>query len=199
MLVVHHSDSMEALSTLNTHGRPIILIGLMGCGKTTVGKELSKQTGMPLLDMDMVIEEQIGKPIADIFRDEGEAHFRALETALLRYLETDAGAAFCKNSIISTGGGVVMRPENREILRRLGFTVWLSVDVDILISRTSRNNNRPLLRQPNREEILTNLLALRGPLYQETAHLTLDSSDLDIPAVVRAVHLAAQDYFSTVD
>lgn len=188
---------MEAAeSSLNTQGRPIILIGLMGCGKTTVGKELSKQTGMPLLDMDSVIEEQIGKPIADIFRDEGEAHFRALETALLRYLESEEGCHFCRNSIISTGGGVVIRPENREILRRLGFTVWLSVDVNILISRTMRNNNRPLLRRPDREEVLNLLLEQRSPMYEETAHLKLDSSHLDIPAVVQEVYNAAKSYFS---
>ncbi len=187
---------MPAESELNTQGRPIILIGLMGCGKTTVGKELSKLTGMPLLDMDSVIEEQIGKPIADIFRDEGEAHFRALETALLRYLESDEGSAVCCNSIISTGGGVVLRPENREILRRLGFTVWLSVDVDILISRTMRNNNRPLLRRPDREEVLNQLLTQRSPMYAETAHLKLDSSELDIPSVVREVYKAACAFFS---
>lgn len=185
-----------AEAVLNTQGRPIILIGLMGCGKTTVGKELSKKTGMPLLDMDSVIEEQIGKPIADIFRDEGEAHFRALETALLRYLESEEGSLFCRNSIISTGGGVVIREENREILRRLGFTVWLSVDVNILISRTMRNNNRPLLRRPDREEVLNQLLEQRSPLYEETAHLKLDSSHLDIPAVVREVHKAACSFFS---
>ncbi len=168
----------------------------MGCGKTTVGKELSKQTGMPLLDMDSVIEEQIGKPISTIFQEDGEARFRALETALLRYLESEDGAGVCRNSIISTGGGVVLRPENREILRRLGYTVWLSVDVDVLISRTSRNNNRPLLRKPNREEILHQLLAQRAPLYAETAHLTLESSDLDVHAVVQAVYQAAQQHFA---
>lgn len=192
----HDCLIMASEPKLNTQGCPIILIGLMGCGKTTVGKELSKQTGMPLLDMDSVIEEQIGKPIADIFRDEGEAHFRALETALLRYLESEEGSNVCRNSIISTGGGVVLRPENREILRRLGFTVWLSVEVDVLINRTMRNNNRPLLRRPDREEVLNQLLIQRSPMYAETAHLKLDSSDLDIPAVVRAVYKAAQEFFS---
>lgn len=186
---------MTTDAAINTHGMPIILIGLMGCGKTTVGKELSKQTGMPLLDMDAVIEEQIGKPVADIFRDEGEAHFRALETALLRYLESEEGRHICRNSIISTGGGVVVRPENRDILRRLGFTVWLSVDVDILISRTQRNNNRPLLRRPDREEVLAQLLEQRSPMYAETAHLILDSSTLDIPSVVDAVYTAAKRFF----
>ncbi|MBQ1961103.1 MAG: hypothetical protein II349_06240, partial [Akkermansia sp.] len=78
----------------------------------------------------------------------------------------------------------------------LGFTVWLSVDVNILISRTMRNNNRPLLRRPDREEVLTQLLAQRSPMYAETAHLKLDSSDLDIPGVVREVHKAARAFFS---
>lgn len=188
---------MATETTLDSQGRPIILIGLMGCGKTTVGKELSKETGMPLLDMDMVIEEQIGKPIADIFRDEGEAHFRALETALLRYLESEEGFSICRNSIISTGGGVVLRPENREILHRLGFAVWLSVDVEILLNRTARNNNRPLLRRPDRKEVLHQLLALRSPMYAETAHLKLDTSTMDVPSVVRAVHQAACRYFSS--
>lgn len=82
---------MSYCRPIDTHGRPIILVGMMGSGKTTVGKELSKLTGLPLLDMDSVIEEQIGKSIADIFREDGESRFRALETALLRYLEDSPG------------------------------------------------------------------------------------------------------------
>ncbi len=166
-----------------TGDRSIILIGLMGCGKTTVGRELSKLLGMPFLDMDAVIEEQIGKSISAIFRDEGEAHFRTLETVLLRYLLNEKA---CESGapIISTGGGVVLREENRAILRRLGFCVWLDVEVPTLIARTSRNNNRPLLAAPNRREILEKLSAQRNPLYAETAHLHLDSTRMDINAVV---------------
>lgn len=179
-----------------TFERPIILIGLMGCGKTTVGKALSKRTGLPLLDMDAVIEEQIGKSISEIFQEKGENHFRKLETALLQYLEkgTDptSGAA-----IISTGGGVVLRPENRRIIRRLGFCVWLNVELSTLLARTSRGNNRPLLKTQDRRATMEKLLRERTPLYEETAHLRLDTTGLDINHVVCAVQQAARDFFAS--
>ncbi len=175
--------------------RPIILIGLMGCGKTTVGRELSKLLGMPFLDMDAVIEEQIGKPIPMIFQEEGEAHFRALETALLRYLLNEGGIG-AGVPIISTGGGVVLREENRSILRRLGFCVWLNVEVPTLLARTARSNNRPLLNNPNRRATLDALAIQRSPLYAETAHLQLDSTQMDINAVVNHVAAACRDFFS---
>ncbi len=171
---------------------PIVLIGLMGCGKTTVGRELSKLFGRPFLDMDAVIEEQIGKSIPEIFRDEGEGHFRALETALLRYLTSDEGRGTAP--IISTGGGVVLREENRRLLRELGFCVWLDVEVPTLIARTSRSNNRPLLAHADRRATLERLSLQRGPLYAATAHLRLDSSRMDIHTVVRHIVSAAREY-----
>ncbi len=177
-----------------TTNRSIILIGLMGCGKTTVGRELSKTLGMPFLDMDALIEEQIGKSISAIFHDEGEARFRALETALLRYLVSEEGHR-AGGPIISTGGGVVLKEENRGILRHLGFCVWLNVDVPTLIARTARSSNRPLLANANRREILERLSAQRSPLYAETAHLRLDSSRMDIMAVVRHIAAASRDFF----
>ncbi len=180
--------------TESSYKRPIILIGLMGCGKTTIGRELSKMLGMPLLDMDAVIEEQVGKSIPAIFQDEGEAHFRALETALLRYLLNGEGWG-TGVPIISTGGGVVLREENRAILRKLGFCVWLKVDVPILISRTARSNNRPLLANTDRRAILEKLSLQRSPLYADAAHLELDSSKLDITAVVRQISAAAEAFF----
>ncbi len=185
---------MEPCFPIDTKGRPIILIGLMGCGKTTIGKELSRMTGMPLIDMDAIIEEQIGKSIPAIFRDEGEAHFRALETALLRYIEGTVGTE--KGSvIISTGGGVVLKPVNRALLRRMGFTVWFNVDVPTLLERTSRSNNRPLLQSPDRCAILEKLHRERSPLYAETAHLRLDSARISVRDTVPLVHQAALRFF----
>ena len=187
---------MEQPLPQETFARPIILIGLMGCGKTTVGKALSKRTGLPLLDMDAVIEEQIGKSISEIFQEKGEGHFRKLETALLRYLEKGAdspsGAA-----IISTGGGVVLSPENRRIIRRLGFCVWLNVELSALLIRTSRGNNRPLLKTQDRRATMEKLLSERTPLYEETAHLRLDTTGMDINRVVCAVQQAARDFFAS--
>lgn len=168
----------------------------MGSGKTTVGKELSRLTGMPLLDMDSIIEEQLGKSIPDIFRDSGEAHFRALETALLRYLEesptSPAGA-----SIISTGGGVVLSPVNREILKRLGYVVWLDVTVEVIIERTSRSNNRPLLQKPDRFEVISRLCEQRRPLYEDAAHFRIETSYCDVLQVVESLHTSAKQYFDS--
>lgn len=175
--------------------RSIILVGMMGGGKTTVGKELSKVLGLPLLDMDAVIEEQIGKSIPDIFKNEGEAHFRALETALLQYLESSPENNL--PAIISTGGGVVTRPENREILRRLGFVVWLDVDVRTLAARTSRTTNRPLLNNVSRVATLRKLSEIRTPMYQAAAHLRLRTSKMEIHDIVRRITAEAQIFFSS--
>ena len=151
-------------------------------------------TGMPLIDMDAIIEEQIGKSIPDIFRENGEAHFRALETALLRYIEGTIGSEK-GNVIISTGGGVVLRAVNREILRRIGFIVWFNVDVPTLLERTSRSNNRPLLQSPDRVAIMERLHRERTPLYAETAHLRLDSSSISVRDTVPLIHEAALKFF----
>lgn len=186
---------MPVARPLNTHGYPIILIGLMGCGKTTLGKELSKITGLPLLDMDAVIEEQIGKSIPDIFRDHGEAHFRSLETALLRYL-TERRAFSHTPPIISTGGGVVVRAENRELLRRLGFVVWLNAGTKDILQRTARATNRPLLKVKNRRAVIERLQQERNPLYAAAAHMRMDTSQVDIPELVERIRQSAEAYFA---
>lgn len=182
---------MQAPERLETYGHPIILIGLMGCGKTTVGKALSVLTGMPLLDTDAIIEEHSGRSIADIFQSFGEAHFRSMETALLRYLKQHPTPA-----IISTGGGIVVRAENRKLLHRLGFTVWLDVEVPALLARLARSTTRPLLNRPDRQEVLERLEAERRPLYAETANLALPSTHLDIHGAADCVYAAAKDFFA---
>lgn len=178
---------------IDTKGRPIILIGLMGCGKTTVGKALSKRTGMPLLDTDAIIEEQIGKSIPDIFAEQGETHFRALETALLRYLLYNPTP---EPAIISTGGGIVVRPENRELLRMLGFTVWLNVSVNALLVRTAKSTNRPLLQNTDRRAVLQRLDAERRPFYKQSAHFWMDASHLDVNSVTVRVCEEAERFFA---
>ena len=180
--------------TLQTKGRPIVLIGLMGSGKSTIGRELSRRTALPFLDMDAVIEEQVGKTIPDIFREKGEGHFRALETALLRLIENNVKNGHGAH-IISTGGGVVLRPENRAILQRLGFTVWLNVDVPNLLARTARTHNRPLLQVDDREAAFRALLAERSPLYTQSSHLRINSSDMKVQEVVDTVLHHAQRFF----
>lgn len=189
---------MSFCRPINTHGRSIILVGMMGSGKTTVGKELSRLTGLPVLDMDSVIEEQIGKSIPEIFKEYGEGHFRTLETALLKYLEGSSNASRGP-AIISTGGGVVLSPLNRAILRRLGFVAWLDVTVDVLIERTSRSANRPLLNTPERVNVITDLCNRRAPLYQEASHVRIETSTMDVLKVVDVVHASANEYFDKFD
>lgn len=187
---------MSFCRPIDTHGCFIFLIGMMGSGKTTVGKELSRLTGLPMLDMDSVIEEQIGKSIPEIFRDSGEAHFRALETALLRYIE-ESPERLGGPAIVSTGGGVVLNEVNRRIMQRLGFVAWLDVSVDVLIERTSRSSNRPLLNTVDRLNVLTNISQQRNSLYRDAAHIQIETSHLDVLKVVDAVHRAAQTYFQS--
>ena len=104
----------------------IILIGLMGCGKTTIGKELHRETNLGFMDTDQLIERQTGMHIPQIFKIHGESHFRDLETGILQQLQMAAA----QSRIISTGGGIIIRPENRLLLKKLGFVVWLHTDVN---------------------------------------------------------------------
>ena len=179
---------------IDTKGRSVILVGLMGCGKTTVGKALSMRTGLPLLDTDAVIEEQYKKPIPRIFAEEGEQTFRNLETALLRYLYDSRGTQ--PPAIISTGGGIILRQENRRILRHLGYVVWLNVAVSALLSRTAHAANRPLLEVADRRATLLNLLHQRRPLYEETAHLRLNTTRMDVKSVVHDICRRADRFFA---
>ncbi len=176
----------------------IILIGMMGCGKTTIGRNLSIDLERPLLDMDSLIEEQIGKSIPDIFREEGEAHFRSLETALLRYL-VEGKHSPAEGCVLSTGGGVPLRLENRELMCQLGFIVWLRVELDVLCERTMRSNHRPLLEQADcLQERLASLCEARYPIYEQTAHYIIDSTRKDVGEVTDEIKLAAQRYFDSL-
>lgn len=170
----------------------IILVGLMGCGKTTIGKELHRETNLDLSDTDQLIEQQTGLSIPQIFKIHGEAYFRNLETALLYNLQESS----TKNRIISTGGGITIRKENRLILRKLGFVVWLRTDVTTLYQRISRCSNRPLLQHPNPKSILHRLMEERYNFYKETAHLTIDTDNLHINEIAFGILESARIFLS---
>lgn len=170
----------------------IVLIGFMGSGKSTVGRELQQRLGYPLVDMDQVIEERAGKPITAIFADDGEAAFRAMETSLLREL-ADPSAP---RRIISTGGGVVGNAENRVLLRRMGYVVWLDASIEAILERTSKNRQRPLLHTDDPAAKIRELMAVREPLYQETAHLKLDTAGLDSGELATGILECARYFFS---
>lgn len=170
----------------------IILIGLMGCGKTTIGKELHRETNLRFTDTDQTIERQAGMDIPQIFRLHGEAYFRDMETSLLRRMK----ARNRQNGIISTGGGITIRPENRELLKKLGFIVWLRTDVNTLYQRLSRCTNRPLLQDPDPKSVLQRLMKERHPFYRETAHLTIDTANLHIREITFGIMESARVFRS---
>jgi len=176
----------------NTLPENIVLIGFMGCGKSTVGRELQHRLGYTLVDMDQVIEQRAGKPITAIFADEGEAAFRDMETAVLKDLAQEPD----QRRIISTGGGVVGRPENRELLKRMGYVVWLDAPASVIAERTAKNRTRPLLQTEDPADQIRRLMAEREPLYQESAHLKLDTAGLDSNELATGILECARYFFS---
>lgn len=177
----------------NTPPRSLVLVGFMGSGKSTVGRELQSRLGYPLVDMDQVIEERAGKPISAIFADDGEPCFRDMESALLRELASDTST----RRIISTGGGVVGRAENRTLLREIGYVVWLKAPAEEILNRTSKNKSRPLLQTENPIDRILELMTGRNPLYDETSHLTIDTNNLDSNEVAAGILECARYYFTT--
>jgi len=170
----------------------IVLIGFMGCGKSTVGRELRRLLNYPLVDMDAIIEERAGKPITRIFEEDGESAFRDLESRLLEEL----AAAPATAQIIATGGGVVIREENRERLQRLGYVVWLSSLPEVILSRTRHSQERPLLHADNPATRIASLLAQREPWYRQSAHLTIDTAGLSSREIAGGILESARYFFA---
>jgi len=145
--------------------KPIALVGLMGVGKTTVGRRLAKRLGRRFDDSDDAIEQASGRTVAGYFRDHGEADFRDGEFRVIkRLLEEDPPL------ILATGGGAFIHPPTRKLLQEQAIVVWLRGDLDILVERVSRNDNRPLLRGVDKREKMRELMEIRHPIYAK-AHL----------------------------
>lgn len=141
----------------------IILVGLMAVGKSTVGRMLADALGMRFFDADQVIEERAGAPISWIFDVEGEAGFRDREQQVLEDLTREEGI------VLATGGGAVLRRENRAVMAERGVVIHLDSPLERLVERTRRDRKRPLLKQGDPKEILARLAEERGPLYREIA------------------------------
>ena len=152
--------------------RNIYLVGLMGAGKTTVGRMLAKRLGRPFLDSDHEIVERTGVPIPTIFEIEGEDGFRRREAQTIH--ELTAGS----DLVLATGGGVVINPENRQRPHETGWVVYLNVPPRLLYERTRHDRNRPLLQVEDPLARLEELHAVRDPLYREAAHMVVDGSHL---------------------
>ena len=156
----------------------LVLVGPMGAGKSSIGRRLAGRLGLRFVDADRRLEELTGATVPVIFDCEGEAGFRARETALLAELCADRG------QLIATGGGAVMAEENRKALSASGFVVYLQVGVDTQLRRVGRDTQRPLLAGPDRRARLLQLAAQRGPLYAQVADLTFDCDRLSVGQAV---------------
>ena len=143
---------------------PIVLVGLMGAGKSTVGKRLSRSLGRDFVDVDEEIERAANRSIPEIFEEFGEAHFREGERRVVERLLDG------RPDVIATGGGAFVDPTTRALILARGVAVWLDADIETLVQRTSRRNTRPLLRNGDPHAILSDLKERRGGAYAE-AHL----------------------------
>ncbi len=151
--------------------RPIVLIGMMGAGKTTVGRRLAARLGRHFVDSDEEVEKAAGMSIEDIFAAHGEADFRAGEVKVIARLLKESGI------VLGTGGGAFMNAETRTLIKQSAVSVWIKADFELLFQRVSRRSNRPLLKTANPRETLQKLIDARYPTYAE-ADITITSRDV---------------------
>lgn len=151
--------------------RSVVIVGMMGAGKTSIGKRLAHRLALPFVDADQEIEAAAGMSIPDIFTAHGEASFRAGEVRVIaRLLETGP-------QVLATGGGAFMSPITRANIAGRGISIWLKADLEVLMRRVRKRSNRPLLQTTDPEATMRQLIALRHPVYAE-ADLTVESRDV---------------------
>ena len=164
--------------------RSIVLIGMMGVGKSSVGRRLSARLAIPFVDADTEIEKAAGMSIADIFSQHGEEYFRSGEARVIARL-LEGGP-----QVLATGGGAVMNPKTRDAIRAKGVSVWLKAELDVLMRRIAkRRNDRPLLQTADPGETLRALLVEREPVYAQ-ADLTVQSREVAHDAIVADIMIA---------
>jgi len=171
------SATQEARITAALGARSIVLVGMMGAGKSTIGRRLSSRLGMPFLDADAEIEAAAGMSIPDIFESRGEPDFRDGEARVIARL-LDSGPA-----VLATGGGAFMRKETRDRIRDKAVSIWLKVDADIIMRRVKRRSDRPLLQTADPEATVGRLISEREPVYRQ-ADLTIASRDVPHEKIV---------------
>ena len=158
----------------------------MGSGKTTVGKQLAKRTRMDFVDSDHMIEDRCGVSISTIFDIEGEDGFRKREAKMLQEL------CACSGVVLATGGGAIATEENRILLRKSGYVIYLKTSIETQLARTQKNQNRPLLENVDAEHKLTELMQERGALYEQEADLVVTSGERVVSKVVEEIMQALE-------
>ena len=160
----------------------IVLIGFMGCGKSTVGKQLADAMDFEFRDADAMIEEDYGKTISEMFKEEGETYFRDAETVLLRKLSAEA-----EGLVLATGGGMPMRKENAALLKTIGTVVFLEAKIETILRRLQKDTGRPLAEGKDKEVRLRSLFEMRLPVYREAAEYIVDTEDKSLEIIVEEI------------
>lgn len=161
-------------------GRSIVMVGLMGCGKSAVGRRLAAKLDLPFVDADEEIERAAGKSINEIFAEHGEPHFREGERKVICRLLA-AGP-----QVLATGGGAFINAETRAKIKAAGISIWLKAELPVLMKRVAKRDTRPLLRTGDPEQVMRQLMEARYPIYAE-ADITVDSRDVAHEVMVEDV------------
>jgi shikimate kinase len=164
-----------------------VLIGLMGCGKSSVGRRLAATLSLPFVDADDAIEQAAGQPITEIFAAYGEEHFREGERKVIQRLL--AGGS----KVLATGGGAYMNEETRRNIRAAGVSVWLRAELPVLMRRVAKRDNRPLLKEKDPEAVMRRLIEVRYPVYAE-ADIVVESRDVAHEIIAAEVVEALADF-----
>ncbi len=159
----------------------VFLVGLMGAGKTTIGRILARKLGLKFIDSDHEIEARTGASIPWIFEIEGEQSFRRREADVIRELTAQQGI------VLATGGGAILNPDSRAYLQARGTVIYLRASVNSILARTAHDKNRPLLQTADPRKKLEELMALRDPLYQEVAHVVIDTGRPNVQSMVQTI------------
>lgn len=166
----------------------VYLVGMMGAGKTTLGKALARKTGREFVDTDRVLVERTGVPVATIFEIEGEEGFRRRESTVIAEVAARTGC------MVATGGGAVLSEENRRLMRASGTVVYLRARVENLWERTRHDTSRPLLATPDPLATLAAILERRDPIYREAAHVVIETSSHCGAALANRILAALRRY-----
>jgi shikimate kinase len=169
--------------------RSVVLVGIMGAGKTSIGRRLASRLGLPFVDADLEIEKAAGQSVADIFEQYGEAHFREGEKKVIaRLLESGP-------QVLATGGGAFVNEEIRANIAAAGVSVWLKADFDTVMKRVRRRSHRPLLQQDDPEQVMKRLIDERYPVYA-TANITVRSRNVPHEVVVEEIVAALDEHLA---
>ena len=167
--------------------RSLVLVGLMGAGKSAIGRRLAAQLNMRFIDADHEIEAAAGKTIADIFEEDGEAYFRDREEKVIERLLLEGPC------ILATGGGAFMSAVTRDTIKLHGLSLWLRADIDVLMERVSRRDHRPLLKAPDPRGVMQKLMDERYPIYA-LADITIESRDVPHEVILQNVIDVVADF-----